>query len=123
MREFGKVIADPGFLVAAIEGGTRPWAEPTEIVPVPTPEEMQNWYPDEAPEKCRFHWIVDARTGAHTAIELTLDEYRARHVAKAVQRNAYVLRKREEARKARRAAILERLIDAAEAQDASAADR
>jgi hypothetical protein len=54
---------------------------------------------------------------------LTLDEYRARHVAKAVQRNAYVLRKREEARKARRAAILERLIDAAEAQDASAADR
>jgi hypothetical protein len=115
MREFGKVIADPGFLVAAIEGGTRPWAEPTEIVPVPTPEEMQNWYPDEAPEKCRFRWEINVQTGERKAIELTLDEYRARHVAKAVSRNEYIQRKRADDKAAARKALMESLVDKLEA--------
>lgn len=111
MREFGKVITDEAFLEAAIIGGRAPWVEPTEIVPVPTTEEMQNWYPDEAPEKCRFRWEINVQTGERTATELTLEEYRQRHINKIKSRNEYVLRKREEERQARRKVILEKFID------------
>lgn len=111
MREFGQVITDPIFLAAAIEGGRMPWVEPTELQPIPTDAEMQNWYPDEAPEKCRYRLEVNVSTGERKYIELTLDEYRQRHVAKIESRNQHVLRKRYEARAASRKAKLEALLD------------
>lgn len=94
----------------------QPFNPPTEIVPVPTPEEMATWMPDPAPEKIRWRTEFNVTTGERKHVELTLEEYRARHVAKIISRNEYVVRKAEDARKARRAAILERLIDAEEAR-------
>ena len=84
------------------------WIEPTEVVPVPTPEEIQNWYPSER----LFHVEVNVKTGERKEIDLTLDEQRVGHAAKIVSRNEYVTRKQEETRKARRQAILDKLIDA-----------
>lgn len=110
MREFGAVLTPEQ--VAAVPRPGKPWVEPTEIQPVPTPEEMQNWYPDESPEKRRFNWEINVVTDERKAVELTLDEYRARHVAKIVSNNEYVLRQREKAKAARRQAALDRLIDA-----------
>jgi hypothetical protein len=95
----------------------QPFNPPTEIEAVPTPEEMQNWYPDPAPEKMRWRTEVNVTTGERKHIELTLEEYRARHVAKIVSRNEYVARQAEEARKAKRAALLEKLLDEAEAKE------
>jgi hypothetical protein len=117
----GKVLTPEQ--ITAVPTPSRPWVEPTDVVPVPTPEEMQTWSPDPAPDMVRFRWEVNIQTGERKAIELTLDEYRARHVAKIVSKNEYVLRKREEERKARRQAILDRLIDDAEKQDANPANR
>jgi hypothetical protein len=91
---------------------------------VPTPEEMQNWFPDPAPEKRRFAIVVNVTTGERTEVELTLEEYRQRHVNKIISRNRREARAIEDARKARRQAALDRLIDAAlEAEDANPATR
>ena len=91
------------------------WVAPTEVMPVPTPEEMANWYPDEASENVCFRWEQNVTTGERKAIELTLDEYRARHVAKIVSKNKHVLRKQSEAKAAARKALNDRLVDALEA--------
>ena len=113
MREFGKVITEEFFEAAKI-GGRKPWVEPTEILPVPTPEEMGNWYPDEAAENCRFRWEQNVATGERKAIELTLDEYRARHVAKIISRNEWLRRNREAKRVAKRQALVDAFIDTLE---------
>ena len=95
----------------------QPWVQPTAIQSVPTYEEMQNWYPDPAPEKVRWHTKVNVQTGERTYIELTLEEYRARHVAKIMSRNEYLVRKEIADRKARRTALLEQFIDKLEAKE------
>ena len=112
MRELGKILTPEQ--ITTVLHQSKSWAEPADIQPVPTPEEMQLWFPDEAPEKVCFHWEQNATTGERKAVELTLEEYRARHVAKIISKNEYVERKREEVRQSRRAAILEHLIDEAE---------
>lgn len=89
----------------------QPFNEPTEVVPVPTPEEMENWYPDPAPEKVRWRTEHNVATGEVKHIELTLEEYRARHVAKIKSRNEYVERKRAEKAKADRDAAMQRMLD------------
>lgn len=89
----------------------QPFNEPTEIQPVPSDEEMANWYPDPAPERVRWRTEHNVATGEVKHIELTLDEYRARHVAKIKSRNEYVLRKRAEAAKADRDAAMQRMLD------------
>jgi hypothetical protein len=110
MREFGKVLtADE---IAAVPTPSKAWVEPTGLQPVPTPEEMANWFPSEVAEDRRFRWEQNVTTGERKAIELTLEEYRARHVAKIVSKNEYVVRKAAEAVAARRKAVLDRLIDA-----------
>ena len=111
---FGKVLTPEE--VAAVPMPSSPWIEPTEIVPIPTAEQMAMWMPDADPAHKRFRWEQNVQTGIRQAIELTLDEYRARHVAKIKSRNEYVLRKREETRKAKRQALLEKLLDAEEAK-------
>lgn len=111
---FGKVLTPAE--VAAVPTSSEPWIEPTEIQPVPTVEQMETWMPDLDPTKKRFRWEQNVQTGERKAIELTLEEYRHRHVAKIKSRNEYVLRKVEEVRKAKRQAILEKLIDAEEAK-------
>jgi hypothetical protein len=92
------------------------WIEPTEIIAVPTPEEILNWYPSSDPEKKRFRIEVNVVTGERKEIELTLEEYRQRHVNKIISKNEYVVRKQEETRKAKRQALLEKLLDAEEAK-------
>lgn len=113
MREFGKVLSPEQ--IAAVPSPSKPWVEPTEIVPVPTPEEMATWFPSEAAEDCRFGWEQNVTTGERKAIELTLDEYRQRHVNKIVSRNEYVVRKAAEDKAAARKALTDRLVDALEA--------
>lgn len=93
----------------------QPFNEPTEVVPVPTEAEMQNWYPDPAPEKVRWRTENNVSTGEVKHIELTLEEYRARHVAKIKSRNEYVERKAREKAKADRDALHKRFLDALEA--------
>lgn len=110
MREFGKELT-PEQVAVAETTARQPFNEPTQIVPVPTPEEMATWMPDPAPEKMRWRKSVNVQTGKVTYTELSLEEYRTRHVAKIVSRNEYVQRKAEEARKARRQALLEAFID------------
>jgi len=95
--------------------GRQPWNEPTEIVPVPTPEEMAVWQPDPDPTKVRYRKQVNVSTGEVKYIELTLEEYRERHVNKIKSRNEYVLRKRAETKKAVRDALMKRLMDKIEA--------
>ena len=94
----------------------QPWRQPTEIQPVPTYEEMQNWQPDPAPEQRRWRTEINVQTGERKYIELSLEEYRARHVAKIKSRNEYVIRKTEEARLAKRKALLEKMLDELEAK-------
>jgi len=113
MREFGKVLTLDE--IAAVPVPSTPWVESTEVKPVPTPEEMETWFPDEAPEMRRFRWEQNVTTGERKAIELTLDEYRERHVAKIVERNEYVQRKRAEVSRASRQGCLDRLLDKLEA--------
>ena len=82
-----------------------------QIKPVPTAEEMQNWFPDPSPEKRRFRVEVNVQTGERKEIDLTLDEYRQRHVNKIIHGNARVLRKREETKQVARKALMDRLVD------------
>jgi len=110
MREFGKVLTPEQ--VDAVPRPSKPWVEPTEIQPVPTAAEMATWFPSETDEDRRFRWEQNVTTGERKAIELTLDEYRARHVAKIISKNEYVMSKAAEAVAARRKAVLDRLIDA-----------
>ena len=112
MNKFGEILTQEEVAQAVPPA----WIEPTEIIVVPTPEQMATWIPDPAPEKRRFRWEQNVVTGERKAIELTLDEYRTRHVGKIVSRNEYVLRKAEEVRKAKRQALLEKLLDAEEAK-------
>ena len=114
MREFGKQI-DPEQVAVAQTTALQPFNEPTEVVAVPTPEEMATWMPDEAPENMRWRTEVNVTTGEKKHIELSLEEYRARHVAKIVSRNEYVVRKAAEAKAAQRKALQDRLVDALEA--------
>lgn len=79
--------------------------------PVPTPAEMLQWYPDPAPEKRRFEIIVNVQTGERSRRELTLAEYRQRHVNKIISRNRREAQAVEDARTARRKALLEAFID------------
>ena len=90
----------------------QPWKEPTEIIPVPTPEEMENWYPNPAPEAVRWRTEINIGTKERKWIELTLEEYRARHVAKIKANNEWLLRTRVLAGKANREEKLNTLIDA-----------
>lgn len=71
--------------------------------PVPTREEMQSWYPNPAPEKRRVRYEVDVITRQRNEIELTLEEYRARHVAKIIAANE------REARETQRQVSVEKL--------------
>jgi len=87
-----------------------PFNEPTEIVPVPTPEEMAVWTPDRDPTRVRYRKEVNVSTGEVSYYELTDDEYRARHVAKIISRNEYVARKRAEAEKAAHDADMEAML-------------
>ena len=89
----------------------QPWVQPTAIQSVPTDEEMQNWYPDPDPIKRRWKTEINVQTGERKHIELSLDEYRLRHIAKIKSRNAWFLRNQEEIRQAKRKALLEALID------------
>ena len=114
MHKFGQVLTPEE--VVAIQRPSPPWVEPTAIQSVPTPEEMVTWTPDPAPECRCFRWEQNVQTGERKAIELTLDEYRARHVAKIESRNAYVVCKQIKAVKAKRAALLEKLLDELEAK-------
>src|SRR3990167_4682055 len=109
MREYGKALTPEQ--VAAVLHPSQPWTEPTEILPVPTPEEMALWLPDEAPEKLRYRMEHNVTTGETKIIELTLEEYRARHVAKIIGKNEYLLRKRADAKAAERKALWDRLVD------------
>jgi len=95
--------------------GRQPFNEPTEVVPVPTDAEMATWMPDPDPTRVRYRKEVNVSTGEVKYIELTLEEYRARHVAKIKSRNEYVLRKQAEAKKAARDALMKRLMDKIEA--------
>jgi hypothetical protein len=113
MREFGKVLTAAE--VAAVPTPSRPWVEPTDVVPVPTPEEMHNWFPNEEPGMRRFRWEVNVQTGERKAIELTLEEYRERHVGKIRSKNEYFQRKQAEAKKAARQALMDKLVDRMEA--------
>lgn len=88
-----------------------PWVEPTAVQPVPTAEEMAVWLPDADPAKRHFRWEQNVITGERKAIELTLDEYKARHIGKIISRNEYVVRKAAEIRKTRREALLEAFLD------------
>ena len=116
MNKFGKELtADE--VALADSTGRQPFSPPTEIVPVPTDAEMATWMPDPAPEKRRYRKEVNVSTGEVKYIELTLDEYRERHVAKIKSRNEYVQRQADEARKAKRAALMERLLDEMEARE------
>ena len=113
MREFGQELTIEEVALAQTTARL-PFNEPTDLVPVPTPEEMTMWLPDPSPEKRRWRKEVNVSTGKVRFIELTLDEYKTRHVAKAISRNKYVEQKRIEAHKARRTALLEKLLDEAE---------
>ena len=94
----------------------QPWREPTEIQEVPTYEEMQNWYPDPAPEQRRWRTEINVQTGERKYIELSLEEYRLRHIAKIKGRNEWLLKNREEIRQAKRKVLLEKLLDEMEAK-------
>ena len=113
MNKFGQVLTPEE--VAAVPMPMAPWVEPIKIVSVPTSEEMAVWVPDSSPDKRRFRWEQNVTTGERNAIELTLDEYKARHVAKIITRNEYVVRKTEDARRAARQATLGSLLDKIEA--------
>jgi hypothetical protein len=78
---------------------------------------MQSWLPSPAPEDRRFRVEVNVRTGRRTERELTLDEYRARHVAKLTEWNRRDAEAEATARKARRQALLDRLLDEMEAKE------
>lgn len=100
-----------GEVAIAQSTALQPFNKPTEVVPVPTDEEMQNWYPDPDPTKIRWRTEHNVSTGEVTHYELTLEEYRARHVAKIKSRNQYVERKRAEKAKADRDAAMQRMLD------------
>ena len=95
--------------------GRQPFNPPTELVPVPTDAEMATWMPDPDPSRVRYRKEVNVTTGEVKYIELTLDEYRARHVAKIKSRNEYVLRKQAEVKQASRDALMKLLMDKIEA--------
>jgi hypothetical protein len=117
MREFGQVLT-PEQVALADSTGRKPFNPPTEIVAVPTPEEMATWMPDPDPTKARYRKEVNVSTGEVKHIELTVDEYRERHVAKIQSRNEWLQRQADDARKAKRAALMERLLDEMEAKEA-----
>ena len=94
----------------------QPWVQPTEIQPVPTYEEMQNWHPDPDPTKRRWKTEINVQTKERKYIELSLEEYRLRHIAKIKSRNEWFLRNQEEIRQAKRKALLEKLLDEMEAK-------
>lgn len=112
--KFGQVLTDEDIALVV----TPPKEiEPTEIQSVPTDMEMATWMPNPDPTQRRFKWEMNVQTGERKATELTLDEYRKRHVNKIKLHNELVLQRREEARLARRQAILEKLIDDLEAKE------
>ena len=108
MNRFGQKLTKEE--VDAVPRPSAPYIEPTEILPVPTDAEMATWMPDPAPEQRRFRWEVNVQTGERTAIELTLDEYRQRHVGKIKSKNEHFLRKQEEAAKAAHDADMEAML-------------
>ena len=111
----GKILTKEQVSIAQTTA-LQPFNEPTEVVPVPTDEEMKNWYPDPAPEKVRWRTEHNVSTGEVTHYELTLEEYRARHVAKIKSRNEWLQRKQQEERKAIRAKLLEKFLDELESK-------
>ena len=100
----------------AQKGALKPWVEPTQIMPVPTDAEMKNWYPSTAPEDVRWRTEINVTTGERKWIELTLEEYRARHVAKIISKNEWLIKQREDESQAKRKALLEKLLDNMEAK-------
>ena len=81
---------------------------------VPTSEEMLDWFPSSLPEDRRFTIEINVQTGERKEIDLTLDEYRARHVSKIISKNRRELRAIEDARQARRNILLQEFIDSLE---------
>jgi hypothetical protein len=116
MRQFGQVITKEEAALAD-STGRQPFNPPTEIVAVPSAEEMATWMPDPAPERRRYRTEINVSTGETKYVELTLEEYRARHVAKIQSRNEWLTAQGEAARKAKRQALLEKLLDEAEAKE------
>lgn len=55
------------------------------MLPVPTDEELGLFVPDQAQK--RFRIVYNVTTGETKQIELTLDEYRARHRSKIISQN------------------------------------
>ena len=80
-------------------------------LPIPTPEEMLSWQPDPAQKRTR--WTHDIATGKSTEVELTLDEYRARHVAKIKSQNEREASNLAEQQREERQRVLNALIDEA----------
>lgn len=91
--------------------GRQPFNPPTEIVAVPTAEEMAVWEPSRDPTRARYRKEVNVTTGEVKHIELTDDEYRERHVAKIKSRNEWLLRQRADAAKAVRDEAMQRMLD------------
>jgi len=89
-------------------------------LPIPTPEEMLNWFPD--PAQPRFRIELNVMTGERKEIELTLEEYRRRHVAKLISRNEREALQVERQRLIARQAVLDALLDKIEA-DSTIIDR
>ena len=109
-------ILSPAEVAVAQQTALQPFNEPITIVAVPTLEEMAVWQPNRDPENIRWRTEFNVTTGERTYYELTLDEYKARHIAKIKSRNEYVVRKADEARQAKRKALLEKLLDEMEAK-------
>ena len=107
----GRILTWEEVQVAMI-GAHKPWVQPTEILPVPTPEEMANWQPSGDPEDVRWRTEINVTTGERKWIELTLDEYRARHVAKIIEKNRWLLKSRADAEAAAKKATLDAFVDA-----------
>ena len=99
-------------VTVAQKGALQPWVQPTEIQVVPTPEEMAKWQPSGLPEDVRWRTEINVTTGERKWIELTLDEYRARHVAKIVSKNEWLLKSRADAEAAAKKAQLDAFVDA-----------
>lgn len=112
--KFGQVLTAEE--VAAVPTPSKAWVEPIEVIVIPTAEEMATWMPDPAPENRRFRWEQNVITGERKAIELTLDEYRQRHINKLIGRNEWLQNKLKDERKAKRDALLEKLLDELEAK-------
>jgi len=100
MRIFGKQLTKEQ-VAEAQRTALQPFNEPTDVVAVEhdTVEALiaSGWTPKEDAENVRWRTEVNCTTGEVKHIELTLEEYAARHINKAKSRNEYVLRKRAEA--------------------------